>query len=146
MDPDPQTTPDTSLPGLSPIQQHEANLLRALEISPYELVVLEKHLLSYGWIPQTTNEEAIKEAVFQLRESFFAANCYKFHRRVSRLNTLFEEDPDDEDLFGPVDETVAEAYDRRLSRDTAKYNAVRTLITDLAFRESRKRQNGGQAY
>ena len=143
----PQTAPDTSQPATSASQQHEASLLRALEISPYELTYLERHLSKYGWIQKTTDEAAIKDAVFKFRESFFATDCYKFNDRVDRLNNLFDAFPgDDEEAFSPTDDMYCEeAFERRLNRETAKYNAVRSLIADLAMRESRKRENGGQA-
>jgi hypothetical protein len=56
---------------LSASQQHKSSLLQALEISPYELAILEKHLLSHGWVPFSTSEEAIDEAVLKFRESFY---------------------------------------------------------------------------
>lgn len=139
----PQTPPDTSQPAMSALQQQEANLAHTLEITPYELVVLEKHLLSHGWIPGTAHEDAVKEAVFNFRESFFAANCFKFHFRVDRLNTLFDAYPTDEEYFAPIDQSAEEAWARRLNRETTKYNAARSLIADLAVRESRKRPVGG---
>jgi hypothetical protein len=136
-----QITPDNNLPAMTASQQQEVDLLHTLEISLYELVVLEKHLLSHGWIPQTTNEEAIKEAVFNFRESFFTANRYKSHRRINRLNTLFDAFHGDEEDF-LIDMGVQEMFDIVLSRETAKYNAVRSLIADVAGRESRKRNAG----
>lgn len=139
-----QNTPNISQPAKSTSQQHEADLLRALEISPFELAFLEKHLLGHGWVPNTTDEAAIKEAVYDFRVSFVTPNRYKFCEAVERLNTLFDAYPADEEIF-TVDEDAQDIFDRRLNRETAKYNAVRSLITDLAIRESRKRENGGKA-
>ena len=136
-----QTPPDISQPAMSATKQQDADLARVLEITPYELVVLEKHLLSHGWIPGTAHEDAVKEAVFHFRESFFAANCYKFNHHVDRLNTLFDAYPGDEEYFAPIDQSAEEAWARRLSRETTKYNAVRSLIAEIATRESRKRGN-----
>jgi hypothetical protein len=140
----PPTTPENNHPTMSANQQHEADILRALEISPYELVVLEKHLLSHGWIPNTTNEEAIKEAVFNFRESFLAANRYQFPGPVNRLNFLFDAFLGHEEDF-LIDMGVQEMCDIVLNRETAKYNAVRSLIADIAVRESRKR-NGRDGF
>ena len=137
MDPDLQINPDTSLPALSPTQQHEANLLRALEISPHELAFLEKHLLNNDWIPNTADEEAINDAVFDFCESFHAVDRCKFPDRVGILNFLFRAFSDEEEYFEPYTyEDLQEARDRRLSRETARYHGVRSLIADLAFRKS----------
>ena len=141
----PSTNPDTSHSTMSAAQQHEADLLRALDISPYELSFLKKHLVNHGWIPNTSDEEVIEEAVFNFRESFFADDRHKFIDRVDRLNTLFDPYSADEEYYPDYQDDFEEAYNRRLTRETAKYNAVRSLITDLAVRESRKRENGGQA-
>jgi hypothetical protein len=112
-----QITHNNDLPAMTATQQQEADILRALEVSPYELVVLEKHLLSHGWIPQTTNEEAMKKAVFNFHDSFFTANRYKFHRRVSRLNTLFDAfNSDKEDFL--IDMGVQGMFDIMLNRET----------------------------
>ena len=139
------TNPDISHSTMSVAQQHEADLLRALEISPYKLSFLKKHLLDHGWIPNTSDEEVIEDTVFKFRESFFADDRHKFINRVDRLNTLFDPYPDDEEFYSDYEDDLVEAYNRRLNRETAKYNAVRFLITDLAIRQSRKRENGGRA-
>lgn len=139
-----QNPPNISQPAKSASQQHEADLLRALEINPFELAFLEKHLLSHGWVPNTTDEAAIKEAFYNFCVSFLTPNRYEFCHAVERLNTLFDAYPADEELF-TVDEAAQDIFDRRLNRETAKYNAVRSLIIDLVIRESCKRENGGKA-
>lgn len=114
------TNPDASHSTISVTQQHEANLLRALETSPHELAYLEKHLLNNNWIPNSADEAAIKDAVF---------------------NFLFRAYSDDEEYHDPDNyEDYEVTRDRKLSRETAKYHGVRSLIADIAMRE-----NGGQA-
>jgi hypothetical protein len=98
----PETPPKNKALTMSATQQFEAQLLSVLEISSYELAVLEKHFLSNGYVPDTTDEAAIKDAVFDFRESFFAFNPYNnplFSSRAARLNTLFDAYPDDEEYF-----------------------------------------------
>jgi hypothetical protein len=125
---------------LSASQQHKSSLLQALEISPYELAILEKHLLSHGWVPISTSEEAIDEAVLKFRESFYQPDRYKFPCNVWRLDTLFE-------AYHEVDEAykmdqfdgLRDMFVSDLERETTKYNAVRAIIADIAVREERKR-------
>lgn len=139
----PQTPPDTSQPAMSATQQHEANILRALEVSPYELSFLAKHLLSHDWIPDSTDEQTINDAVFDFCESFHTGDRYLFPKRVDRLNFIFRAYSDDEEYFDPDDyEDFKEAQERRLGRETAEYNALRSLIAVIAIRESRKRNDG----
>ena len=57
MAPDPQTTTEGKTPTTSATQQLKTQLLHALEISLYELAVLEKHLVSHSWIPNTTQRD-----------------------------------------------------------------------------------------
>ncbi|GAB7332217.1 hypothetical protein MBLNU13_g04074t1 [Cladosporium sp. NU13] len=88
-------------------------------------------------IPNTTDEAAINDAVFDFCESFHADGRYEFPERVNRLNFLFRAYSDDEELFDP--DTYAdfqEARNRRLSREITKYHGVRSLISELAFRKS----------
>ncbi|GAB7332218.1 hypothetical protein MBLNU13_g04074t2 [Cladosporium sp. NU13] len=111
-----QTTPDTSHSTMSITQRQEANILH---------------------IPNTTDEAAINDAVFDFCESFHADGRYEFPERVNRLNFLFRAYSDDEELFDP--DTYAdfqEARNRRLSREITKYHGVRSLISELAFRKS----------
>jgi hypothetical protein len=128
-------------------QQHKSRLLQALEISPYELAILEKHLLSHGWIPETTSEEAIDEAVLKFCESFHQPNHSKFPYKVWRLNTLFEAYVEDDEAHrvGGFIDNVRDDFVCVLKRETAKYDAVRTIIADIAIREERKRGDGDQA-
>jgi hypothetical protein len=140
-----QTTPEASPPAMTITQQHEANILRALEISPYELAFLEKHLLNNDWIPNATDEAAINDAVFDFCESYLTNTRYQFPERVNRLNFLFRAFTDDEEMYDPDDYAdYQEMRDRRLGRETAKYHAVRSLIADLTYRKNGVRDPGAQ--
>lgn len=141
-----QSTPDTSQPVMTITQQHEANILRALEISPYELAFLEKHLLNNDWIPNATDEATINDAVFDFCESYHTNTRYEFPERVNRLNFLFRAFTDDEEMYDPdTHADYQEMRDRRLGRETAKYHAVRSLIADLTYRKNGVRNPGAQA-
>jgi hypothetical protein len=143
---EPQTTPNTSLPAFGPIELQEAIILPALDISPYELAFLGKHLLDNDWIPNTADEKAINDAVFDLCESFHANNRYEFPGRVHRLNFLFRAYSDEEEMRDPDNILeFQEARDRRLSRETAKYNTVRSFIADLTMRKNGVRDRAAQA-
>jgi hypothetical protein len=140
-----QTTPDASPPAMTITQQHEANILRALEISPYELAFLEKHLLNNDWIPNTTDEAAINDAVFDFCESYHTNTRYQFPERVNRLNILFRAFTDEEEMYDPDDYADYQEWgNRRLGRETAKYHAVRALIADLTYRKNGVRNLGAQ--
>jgi hypothetical protein len=138
---------------VGPAREQRTRLLKTLEISPYELVILEKHLLAHDWIPKDTSEEAIDEAVFKFRESFGNHDRgYRttsiFPKKAYRLEELFEASYF-EDLEEWQDRDVDDwkgIYDLKLQRETAKYDAVRAIIVDIAAREERKRSEALQDF
>lgn len=65
----------------------------ALEISPYELTSLKKYLIAApeGWIPDSTSEEAIEDAVYNFHASFKSRNGKDPRFPVySRIQTLWD--------------------------------------------------------
>jgi hypothetical protein len=50
--------------------EFEATITTALKISPFDLEVLKRHLLSTAWIPSSADEAAITDAVFRLRKLY----------------------------------------------------------------------------
>jgi hypothetical protein len=130
----------------SAAQQQRTYLLQNLEISQYELGFLERYLLTAGWVPASTTEAAIDEAVYNFRADRSSIERYDFPQNVWRLNTLFDAYIDDEDGWKMSDVgNWRETFVCDLQRETAKYDAVRTIFADLATSESRKRGAGGQA-
>lgn len=115
-------------------QDFEKFLLNVLEISPYDLAVLKRYLIATQVVPDTTDEDAIEDAVYRFRTSYDGPDRPKFGHNL-RLNRLFEvwNDKDvegweelDEDRYPP------DTFSLVLDRETAKYNAVRSLIAHLA--------------
>lgn len=133
--------PDTSPPAMTITQQHEANILRALEISPYDGETPPQQRL----IPNATDEAAINDAVFDFCESYHSNTRYEFPERVNRLNFLFRAFTDEEEMYNPDDYADYQEWgNRRLGRETAKYHAVRSLIADLTYRKNGVRNPGAQ--
>lgn len=131
-----------------PWQEFEATLLESLEISSYDLAVLEHHLVAVKWVPSSTDEDAIKEAVFKFRQSYKSAD-YK-HRSIfsdnERLVRLFEcwsEEEVERDEIDFAESGHKAFYELVVKRETAKYNAVRALISHLTVRKSAKGSTGG---
>lgn len=133
-------------------QDFEATMLAALEISSYDLEVLKRYLLSILWVPISTDEEAIADAVFRFRKSYKRAGC-NYHNvfpENKRLVRLFEvwatvEIEEWETEFEFAELSPRENHNLELQRETAKYNAIRTLFAHLADRESRKRGKAGKS-
>lgn len=121
-------------------EDFEAAILAALEISPYDLAVLERQLVSEKWVPDSTGEGAIKDAVFRFRKSYKDRDYYQVFSGNRRLRTLFEVWNDEEvaEWETNADRSPRETFELELKRETAKYNAVRALIAHLAARKKSK--------
>lgn len=127
-------------------QDFETTLLTALEISPYDLEVLERFLIAEKWIPVSTDEQAIKNAVYMFRKSYKSDDYRLVFRGNPRLHRLFEvwADEDIEEFVidcGDMDPRAH--FEIYLQRETAKYKGVRALFAHLAARN--KRQSGNNA-
>ena len=126
-----------------PWQDFEVTLLQSLEISSWDLAVLEHHLVAAKWVPSSTEEDAVKEAVFRLRQSYESAvvDYASIFPRNERLTRLFDiwtdmevEEAEMEDMHRYMD--PGEKFKLIVKRETAKYNAVRSLIAHLAARKN----------
>lgn len=127
-------------------QDFEATILEALEISSFDLEVLRRYLVSSRWVPASTDEEAAADAVFKFRKSYKPFSCshhqaFPLNKRLARLFEVWgtEEIEDWEEKVGMSERSPREHYELEVQRETAKYNAMRTLFVHLADRESRKR-------
>lgn len=125
-----------------PWQDFEATLLESLEISSWDLAVLEHHLVAAKWVPSSNDEDAIKEAVFEFRQSYESAavdyaSIFSRNKRLTRLfhtwNDREVEESELEDAY--VDMYPEEKFQFIVKRETAKYNAVRSFIAHLAVRK-----------
>ena len=128
-----------------PAKDFDATTSATLEISSYDLAVLKRHLIAQKWVPASTDQDAIEDAVFIFRRTFRYDYTHqtdydytKIFRGNKRLMRLFEvwaseeiEDSEAERSFDPN-----EVNEREVERETAKYNAVRALIAHLAARKS----------
>lgn len=118
-------------------QDFEAAILTALEISAYDLEVLERYLIEKKMIPTSTDEDATKDTVYKFRKSYVTGGYFLFASNP-RLNKLFNA-WNDENVeswvrkSGGLDVRARSAL--KLRRETDKYNAVRALIAHLAARE-----------
>lgn len=127
-------------------KEFDATIAATLEFSSYDLAVLKRHLIAQKWIPDSTDEDEIEDAVFRFRRTYRSDRTYQIDydytsifRGNKRLARLFEvwaseeiEDSEAERSFDPN-----EVNEREVQRETAKYDAVRTLIAHLAARKSR---------
>ena len=126
-----------------PWQDFEATLLESLEISSWDLAVLEHHLVAAKWVPSSTEEEAVKEAVFRFRQSYESAtvdydSIFSRNKRLIRLFHIWNdkevEESEPEDAYEYM--YHGEKFQLIVKRETAKYNAVRSLIAHLAARKN----------
>ena len=123
----------------------DATISATLEISSYDLAVLKRHLIAQKWVPSSTDEDTIEDAVFRFRRTYRSNRAYQpdydyenIFRDNKRLIRLFEvwaseeiEDREADRLYDPSD-----MNEREVQRETAKYDAVRALIAHLAARKS----------
>lgn len=100
-------------------QTEETRIRRILEINSFDLVTLEKYLVEEGYIPNSTDEQAARDAVYRFRQ---------FYSNTSIGNTpiLY--------LFDGSD--IAENNQEVCESESAKYEAVRDLIYLIATRKA----------
>lgn len=104
-------------------QAKETRIRRILEINSFDLHKLEHHLTDYGYIPDSSDEQAARDAVFRFRNDF-NVNTFSLG---SKLRNLFEPSGEAFDL-------VSDATDREA--ESVKYDAVRDFIHMLAVRKA----------
>ena len=103
-------------------QAEETRIRRILEINSFELCMLEQYLTGGGYIPNSSDEQAARDAVLRFRKDF-----YVNMPPPSSLRNLFHASGDAFDLDS--DATVKEA-------ESVKYDAVRDFIHMLAVRKA----------
>jgi hypothetical protein len=123
--------------------EFEATITTALEISPYDLEVLKRYLLSGKWIPSSTDEAAVTDAVFRLRQ-LSSHNNYRLYafpnnKRLSRLFKVWGTEDIEEWESECGRRAPKEDYDLEVQRETTKYTAVRDLFMHMAVSEASKR-------
>lgn len=135
-----QTQGQTTSVGRRQGRDFERTLLKILEISPYDLAVLKRYLIATQIVPDTADEDAIEDAVYKFRTSYDGPSrpTFNYNRRINRLFNVWNgEDVEgweelDEDRYPP------DTFNLLLDRETAKYNAVRSLIAHLAAHNKNK--------
>lgn len=123
----------------------DAAIAATLEISSYDLAVLKRHLIAQKWIPASTDEDEIENAVFRFRRSYWPdrayqaeydyKNIFRDNKRLTRLFEVWASEEIEEMETGTLHDP-SEMNEREVQRETAKYDAVRTLIAHLAARKS----------
>jgi hypothetical protein len=130
--------------------EFEAIITTALEISPFDLEVLKRHLLFAKWIPSSTDEAAISDAVFRLRKLYKRGDdSYKHsfpeNRRLLRLFDVWATEDIEECELEYADRGPKDEYNLAVRRESTKYNAVRDLFMHLAVSEASKRDKAAKA-
>lgn len=100
----------------------ETRIRRALEINSFELSTLERWLVKEGYVPDSADEDAARDAVFELRKIFQHKADTIFPSR-SCLRSIFNSG------FG-----VTGLLEVRES-ESVKYNAVMDFIHMIAVRK-----------
>lgn len=114
-------------------QAEETRIRRALVINSFDLAALEKYLEQAGYIPNSTDEQAVRDSVFKLRQDFL--KCTPTFERPPRgsLHKIFEPVPE---VGQGRTSTVAQREAARLEAESTKCDAVRDLIRMLAVRKA----------
>jgi hypothetical protein len=122
----------------------DASISAKLEVSPYDLAVLKRHLVAQKWIPASTDDDAIEDAIYRFRRTYifdhatlFEYNYHLIFKDNKRLTRLFEvwATEELEEMEDHCDLSLGELNERALQRETAKYLAVRDLFAHLAARK-----------
>jgi hypothetical protein len=131
----------------------DATISATLEISSYDLAVLKRHLIAQKWVPASTDENSIEDAVFRFRRTYRYdltcqtdydyRNIFRGNKRLARLFEVWAsddiEESEDDRLHDPREVEL-----REVQRETAKYDAVRALIAHLAARKNCVKPTGTQ--
>jgi Fe-S cluster assembly iron-binding protein IscA len=125
-------------------QDEEAHIRNTLEINSFDLATLENYLISNAYIPASSDDDAIKKAMYRLYERYLDEAPH--FARNPRLADLFNPYP-----YGdvPVDDalgntsTAREAHKHK--RESAKYDAVKDLIRIIATRKIQTAEHAEEA-
>lgn len=102
-------------------QVEETRIRRALDINSFDLATLEHALMEKGYVPDSTDEQAARDAVFRLRKGYTIIGWTAAHPLGPELANLF----------------TARLHDaNKVESKSVKYEAVRDLIRMLAIRKA----------
>jgi hypothetical protein len=114
-------------------EAEETRIRRALVINSFDLAVLEKYLEQAGHVPDSADEEAVRESVSKLRQ-LYLHSMPTFERPNLGLHRIFELPPPE--MEPDKKRTLAEREAARFEAESVKYDAVRDLIRMLAMRKA----------
>jgi hypothetical protein len=133
----------------------DAAIAATLEISSYDLAVLKRHLIAQNWVPASTDEHEIDDAVFRFRKTYRPGRAHQVVR--SDYHNIFKDNPRLSGLFnvwanGEIEDHQAEYEHDPMSlnateihRESAKYDAVRALLAHLAASKTYAEPTGSVA-
>ena len=124
---------------MAPNERHaeETRIRRVLEINSFDLVALEKYLESIDYIPESADEQAARNSVYELRQVF--------DRAVPEFRPVSLHE-DVRNIFVASDSALTDNKVRE--SESVKYDAVKDLILMLAVRKAQasaaQEQQGGR--
>lgn len=104
-------------------QAEETRIRRILEINSFDLYTLEHHLMEKGYILDSGDEQAARDAVFRFRKHY-NVNTFPLGPVLSNLFTASDKSFDLE-----TDADIRES-------ESAKYDAVRDFVLMLTVRKA----------
>jgi hypothetical protein len=99
----------------------EVRIRKALGLNSFDLTALERYLDQEGYVPDSTNEQALRDSVFKFRNLFNKGSPFALSTPHPSLHDIFKPGP--------------EATDIR-EAESAKYDTVKDLIRMLAVRKA----------
>lgn len=122
----------------------ETAVLEDLKISSYDLAALKKFLIAQELFPRLSNQQSIDTKALEFRDSYCVDPLTFAHN--PRLDTLFGLRVDDFEVFLRDSLDIdADTYERReIQRETAKFNALRSVVADVAACQRQLRLEKGK--
>jgi len=111
----------------------EVRIRKALELNSFDLTALERYLEQGGYVPNSTDDQALRDCVFSFRNLFNHGSPFPPNTPHPSLHSIFKCAPD-----------ATHSTDVRES-ESAKYDTVRDLIRMLAMRKAQQQQGSGGA-
>lgn len=99
----------------------EMHIRKALGLNSFDLAALERYLMQEGHVPNSTDDQALRDSVFNFRSLFNRGSPFSLNTPHPSLHDIFKPGPDATDV--PESES-------------AKYDTVRDLIRLLAVRKA----------
>jgi hypothetical protein len=113
-------------------QTEEARIRTVLHITSFDLTAFEHFLVQEGHIPDSADQEAVRNAVYKLR-NFCAESPPRFQLQHEHLLSVSRADPDAGQDF---DLTRTQREAEKFESKSAKYDAVRDFIRLIATRKA----------